>query len=177
MLGYVFNPVSFWFCQRRDGSLRAIVCEVNNTFGERHCYLLDHGRTLHWGELLSAKKIFHVSPFCAVNGATSCGDSVLALAASEGDPYDGTSPHPEILEERARALLHLARGTVPIVVSTLRGALERTPAPESVLDLAVEFESLCEQYWRALQIGRPVLLSDAEMEVVLEKFRTYGQQR
>ena len=44
------------------------------------------------------------------------------------------------------------------------------------LDLAVEFESLCEQYWRALQIGRPVLLSDAEMEIVLEKFRTYGQQ-
>ena len=45
------------------------------------------------------------------------------------------------------------------------------------VDLAVEFESLCEQYWRALQVGRPVLLSDAEMEVVLEKFRTYGQQR
>ena len=44
------------------------------------------------------------------------------------------------------------------------------------VDLAVEFESLCEQYWRALQIGRPVLLSDAEMEIVLEKFRTYGQQ-
>jgi L-fuculose-phosphate aldolase len=44
------------------------------------------------------------------------------------------------------------------------------------LDLAVEFESLCEQYWRALQIGRPVLLSDAEMDVVLEEFRSYGQQ-
>jgi L-fuculose-phosphate aldolase len=44
------------------------------------------------------------------------------------------------------------------------------------LDLAVEFESLCEQYWRALQIGRPVLLSDGEMDIVLEKFRTYGQQ-
>jgi L-fuculose-phosphate aldolase len=43
------------------------------------------------------------------------------------------------------------------------------------LDLAVEFESLCEQYWRALQIGRPVLLSDGEMEIVLEKFKTYGQ--
>lgn len=43
------------------------------------------------------------------------------------------------------------------------------------LDLAVEFESLCEQYWRALQVGRPVLLPDAEMETVLEKFRTYGQ--
>ena len=44
------------------------------------------------------------------------------------------------------------------------------------LDLAVEFESLCEQYWRALQVGQPVLLSDAEMEIVLEKFRTYGQR-
>ncbi|MBA3904723.1 MAG: class II aldolase [Rhodocyclaceae bacterium] len=44
------------------------------------------------------------------------------------------------------------------------------------LDLAVEFEALCEQYWRALQIGQPRLLSDTEMEVVLEKFRSYGQQ-
>lgn len=69
VLGYVFNPVSFWFCHRGDGSLRAIVCEVNNTFGERHCYLLDNGGTLRWGEPLSAKKIFHVSPFCAVTGA------------------------------------------------------------------------------------------------------------
>ncbi len=68
VLGYVFNPVSFWFCHRRDGSLRAIVCEVNNTFGERHFYLLDQGRTLHWGELLSARKVFHVSPFCDVEG-------------------------------------------------------------------------------------------------------------
>jgi len=42
-------------------------------------------------------------------------------------------------------------------------------------DLAVELEALCEQYWRALQAGRPVLLSDSEMAVVLEKFRTYGQ--
>ena len=44
------------------------------------------------------------------------------------------------------------------------------------LDLAVEFESLCEQYWRALQIGRPVLLSDAEMQTVIDKFSSYGQQ-
>ncbi|MEZ5618142.1 MAG: class II aldolase/adducin family protein [Rhodocyclaceae bacterium] len=44
------------------------------------------------------------------------------------------------------------------------------------LDLAIELESLCEQYWRALQVGQPVLLDATEMEVVLEKFRTYGQQ-
>ena len=69
VLGYVFNPVSFWFCHRTDGALRAIVCEVNNTFGERHCYLLDTGGPMRWGQSLSASKVFHVSPFCAVDGS------------------------------------------------------------------------------------------------------------
>lgn len=46
---------------------------------------------------------------------------------------------------------------------------------KSALALAVEVESLAGQYWRALQIGKPDLLSDTEMDVVLEKFRTYGQ--
>jgi L-fuculose-phosphate aldolase len=43
------------------------------------------------------------------------------------------------------------------------------------LALAVEVETLAEMYWRALQVGDPVLLSDAEMAVVLERFATYGQ--
>jgi L-fuculose-phosphate aldolase len=42
--------------------------------------------------------------------------------------------------------------------------------------LAVEFEALCEQYWRACQLGSPVLLLPEEMRVVLEKFVDYGQQ-
>lgn len=41
--------------------------------------------------------------------------------------------------------------------------------------LAVEFESLCEQYWRALQIGTPRLLDTDEMARVLAKFGSYGQ--
>ncbi len=70
VLGYVFNPVSFWFAHRADGALRAVVCEVNNTFGDRHCYLLAHedGRPLAWGETLTARKVFHVSPFCPIEG-------------------------------------------------------------------------------------------------------------
>jgi len=42
--------------------------------------------------------------------------------------------------------------------------------------LAVELEELCEQYWRACQLGQPVLLSAAEMAAVQEKFAGYGQQ-
>ena len=65
VLGYTFKPVSFWYCHTMDGLLRAIVVEVNNTFGERHCYLLDRPR---YGRELRAVKVFHVSPFCPVEG-------------------------------------------------------------------------------------------------------------
>lgn len=47
---------------------------------------------------------------------------------------------------------------------------------DQALALAVELESLCEQYWRVLQIGTPHLLPDAEMARVIEKFAGYGQQ-
>lgn len=67
VLGYVFKPVSFWYCHRADGTLAAVLAEVNNTFGERHCYLL-HGPALAWGHELQARKVFHVSPFCSVQG-------------------------------------------------------------------------------------------------------------
>lgn len=46
---------------------------------------------------------------------------------------------------------------------------------KEALDLAVEMETLCEQYWRACAIGSPATLPAAEMAVVIEKFRTYGQ--
>lgn len=68
VLGFVFNPVAFWFCHRQDGRLRAILCEVRNTFGEKHCYLLDTGADMPYGIELRAHKVFHVSPFCAIEG-------------------------------------------------------------------------------------------------------------
>lgn len=70
LLGYVFNPVSFWFCRDRAGGLRAVLCEVNNTFGESHCYLVHHagGRPLQADEWLEGRKVFHVSPFLPAEG-------------------------------------------------------------------------------------------------------------
>lgn len=44
------------------------------------------------------------------------------------------------------------------------------------LALAIEFEALCEQYWRVLQLGEPKLLPAEEMARVLERFRDYGRQ-
>jgi uncharacterized protein len=70
MLGFVFNPVSFWVCHDRSGAVRAVLCEVRNTFGERHLYLLADadGAPLESGQTLSTRKVFHVSPFCQVKG-------------------------------------------------------------------------------------------------------------
>ena len=67
VLGHSFKPVSFWYAHRANGSLAAVVAEVNNTFGERHCYLLA-GPELALGTEQRARKVFHVSPFCSTEG-------------------------------------------------------------------------------------------------------------
>ena len=74
VLGYVFNPVSFYYCHRPDGRLAVIVAEVNNTFGDRHCYVLPVDAAEPAGVAASrlrwrAKKVMHVSPFLPMDGS------------------------------------------------------------------------------------------------------------
>jgi DUF1365 family protein len=62
ILGHVFNPISVFFCHLRDGTLQAMLYEVNNTFGERHTYLMPvRGQTDPIRQ--SCAKRFYVSPF------------------------------------------------------------------------------------------------------------------
>ncbi len=65
MLGHVFNPLSVWFCHRRDGSLSTIVYEVTNTFKERHSYVIPVTDAGPDGGLIrqACDKAFYVSPF------------------------------------------------------------------------------------------------------------------
>jgi DUF1365 family protein len=61
ILGYVFNPISVWFCHDRHGALKAMIYEVHNTYEERHCYVLpvtEGGAVAH-----DCAKVFYVSPF------------------------------------------------------------------------------------------------------------------
>lgn len=68
ILGYAFNPLTLYFCHRADGSLAATLYEVNNTFGDRHSYLIpvEDGEA----ETLTQEcdKAFYVSPFIPVSG-------------------------------------------------------------------------------------------------------------
>jgi DUF1365 family protein len=70
VLGFVFNPVSFWFCRDEAGALRAVLAEVNNTFGERHCYLCrkPDGEAITPADEVVAEKVLFVSPFLPVAG-------------------------------------------------------------------------------------------------------------
>ncbi len=64
VFGYVFNPLSLFWCYNAAGDLRCVVAEVHNTYGERHCYVLDTddaGRA-------SVPKAFYVSPFNDLQG-------------------------------------------------------------------------------------------------------------
>ena len=64
LIGYTFNPLSLWYCEHADGSLRAVICQVRNTFGEQHCYLLhEQGQPMRWPVDQQRSKCFHVSPF------------------------------------------------------------------------------------------------------------------
>jgi len=69
VLGHVFDPVSWWFCHRADGSLALVVAEVRNTFGESYWYLLDELEDSGNGVVHArAAKRFHVSPFLPITG-------------------------------------------------------------------------------------------------------------
>lgn len=69
VFGYVFSPLSIWFCHHADGSLRAILYEVRNTFGGKHGYLIPVAREQAGGGpvVQSADKRFYVSPFIAMD--------------------------------------------------------------------------------------------------------------
>lgn len=115
VLGYVFNPVSFWLCHDREGGLRAVLAEVRNTFGERHAYLLarsDCG-AIGAGDVLQARKDFHVSPFLRVEGgycfrfagdAGTDGRCLVRIDYADGDGdilHTSISGVPEPLATRA----------------------------------------------------------------------------
>ena len=64
VLGYVFNPLSLFWCHDADGTLRAVIAEVHNTYGQRHAYLLPSGET----QPATVTKRMYVSPFNDVDG-------------------------------------------------------------------------------------------------------------
>lgn len=124
VLGYVFNPVTFYWCYRADGELACMVAELNNTFGERLPEVL-RGPELHYEQ----RKRLHVSPFFGLDQSyeyafSQPGDEVWARVHVRDD--DGSRPLTAVLHGRRRELsdASLARTLVryplmPLQVTTL----------------------------------------------------------
>ncbi len=70
IMGYAFNPVSFWFCLDTEHQIRAVISEVNNTFGDRHFYISYHDdhQPISPDDIMTSRKVFHVSPFLTIEG-------------------------------------------------------------------------------------------------------------
>jgi DUF1365 family protein len=102
VLGYVFNPVSFYWCYRADGSLACMVAELNNTFGERLPEVL-RGPELRYEQ----RKRLHVSPFFGLDHTyeyafSQPGEEVWARIHVRDD--DGARPLTAVLHGRRREL-------------------------------------------------------------------------
>jgi uncharacterized protein len=81
VLGYVFNPLTVYWCHRADGTLACVVAEVHNTYGQRHAYLLrpdERGRA-------RTRKEFYVSPFYPVDGG-------YRMSLPEPGPISASAP-------------------------------------------------------------------------------------
>jgi DUF1365 family protein len=102
VFGYVFNPVTFYWCYRADGSLACMVAELNNTFGERMPEVL-RGPELRYEH----RKRLHVSPFFGLDHAyeyafSQPGDEVWARIHVRDDA--GARPLTAVLHGRRREL-------------------------------------------------------------------------
>ncbi len=116
-LGYVFDPLTTYFCFAADGSLEGVLAEVHNTYGERHCYPLEVAEQ----STATVDKEFYVSPFFAVEGrydirtrltgsqvavgiSLTQGEETVFTASVTGDLQPAT---------RSRVLRAVARNPIP----------------------------------------------------------------
>jgi DUF1365 family protein len=108
LFGFVFNPVSFWLCHDSSGALRAVLAEVNNTFGETHRYLLADGerKAITPDTRLVCAKAMHVSPFCEVRGSYRFRLRETEKTTLIGIDYEDGAENPE----SAGVLIHTTVG-------------------------------------------------------------------
>lgn len=148
VLGWTFNPLSLWYCETTDGVPVAVIAEVRNTFGERHCYLLPAASS-SWPLRATHGKEFHVSPFIGMQARYEFrlsrpgerlgvairewrGDQLLLVATQTGErrPFATASLVAEVARVPLQTLKVLAAIHWHALKIWLAGArFHRKPAP------------------------------------------------
>ncbi|QBJ98542.1 DUF1365 domain-containing protein [Rhodococcus sp. ABRD24] len=124
VFGYVFNPLSVFWCHDADGRQVCVIAEVHNTYGERHCYLL---RPDSGGGARAAKE-FYVSPFNDVDGeyrmTLPTPDEALRLAISLERPEQPPFVATVVGERRDATPREILRAVLAVPVAPLRVAAQ-----------------------------------------------------
>ncbi|MBX3729459.1 MAG: DUF1365 family protein [Candidatus Sumerlaeia bacterium] len=145
-LGYVFNPVSFYYFFRPDGTLAGNLAEVNNTFHERHLYVLTEPRAARDGFLAryTVPKDFHVSPFNDLQGEYDFHFS---------DIRDHLDIRIDILRDGSPAFRTWIKGTPqPMTPSALARTLARFPLRASLTMPRILIEAAKLHYRKKLPV-------------------------
>lgn len=134
VLGYVFNPLTVYYCYGVDDALKVLVYEVNNTFGDRHHYVLSVDADQQGTLAQACTKKMYVSPFNAVDGTyefhVSAPEDKLAVGVNlrvDGAPVLKAYLSAQTSELSDRALL---------------GAFVRLPAMTFKVIAAIHWEAL-----------------------------------
>lgn len=128
VLGYVFNPISIFWCHDADGVLRHVIAEVHNTYGGRHAYLLPPTGD----QPAAVRKQLYVSPFNDVEGY-----------------YLVKAPRPA---ETLDVAISLHRENTPAFVATLQGTRRRASRTELLrLQLVAPLAPLMGAFWIRVQ--------------------------
>jgi DUF1365 family protein len=132
ILGYVFNPVSIFYCYDREDRLALAVAEVNNTYGDRHSYVLPVGDSaFEW----RTKKLMHVSPFLRPDAGT--------YRWELPPPADTVSLGIDLTRDGATVLAaRLSLSRRPLTDGALASALVRYPFMTATVIGAIHFEAL-----------------------------------
>jgi DUF1365 family protein len=158
VMGFRFYPVSFWYCFHADGSPRAVLAEVQNTYRDHHNYLLhNNGAVFDWHTRPEATKAFFVSPFIQLENvryqfhfsapteklAASIydiveGEGLLTAAISlRAEPLTDSALRSAVLRMgpmSARALLLIHWQAVKLLVKGLK-LVDHTPPPDKETSL------------------------------------------
>jgi DUF1365 family protein len=153
--GVAFNPVSFWLCRDPQGRLRAVLAEVSNTFGERHCYVCvrPDGGVIESGSALTSRKVFYVSPFLEVEGE-------YRFRFHDSDGRIGVFIN---LTRNGKPVLFaaIAGSTVPLTTAALLARVVRQPLPAMRVLMLIHIHAA--RLWRRglKLVPRPVRASPA----------------
>jgi uncharacterized protein len=145
VLGYVFNPLTVYWCHQADGALACVVAEVHNTYGQRHAYLLhpdEQGRA-------RVRKQFYVSPFYPVDGR-------YRMSLAEPDPRPGGRLALSVVLDRpdGHSFAASVHGrAIPATARALTGAIIRHPWSTAVLSARIRWQGM-KLYLRGLPVIR-----------------------